>query len=112
MRTSSRSRPAGAKVEKRFLFFHGALLAPSFARALLDARAPNQHIGLASADQGHPRAALDTNDLWIRSLGAQHPVQSYGQLARRCHLGHSLGLLMTAMQILFTKSGIVTHCHL
>src|SRR5262249_61463798 len=65
----------------------------------LDARASNQSFGLASADQGHPRAALDTNDFWIRSVGVQHPVQSYGQLARRCHLGYSLRLLVTAMQI-------------
>src|SRR5262245_46121482 len=78
----------------------------------LDAKAPNQSFGLASADQGHPRAALDTNDFWIRSVGAQHPVQSYGQLARRCHLGYSLRLLVTAMQILFAKPGIVTYCHL
>jgi len=28
-------------------------------------RAPNQSFGLACADQRHPRAALDTNDLWI-----------------------------------------------
>src|SRR5215813_8986133 len=61
---------------------------------------PINSFGLAFADQGHPRAALDANDCRIRSLGAQHPVQSYGQLTRRCHLGHSLGLLMTAMQIL------------
>src|SRR5271166_7109246 len=44
-----------------------------------DARAPNQFCGLACADQGHPRAALDANDFRIRLLGAQHPVQSYGQ---------------------------------
>ena len=62
--------------------------------------------GLACADQGHPRAALDANDLWIPGLGAQHPVESYRQLARRRHLSHTLRLLMTAMQILFTKSGI------
>src|SRR5450759_2313855 len=45
-----------------------------------DARVPNQAYGLACADQGHPpRAALDANDLWIRLLCAQHPVESYGQ---------------------------------
>ena len=40
--------------------------------------------------QGHPRAALDTNDLRIRRVGAQHPVESYCQSARRRHLGHAL----------------------
>ena len=33
--------------------------------------------GLACADQGHPRAALDENDFQIRLLRPQHPVQSY-----------------------------------
>jgi hypothetical protein len=40
------------------------------SRLVRDARAPNQRLGLACADQGHPRAALDANDLWIRFLGA------------------------------------------
>jgi hypothetical protein len=40
------------------------------SRPARDARAPNQSSGLACADQGHPRAALDANDLWIRFLGA------------------------------------------
>src|SRR2546428_9426148 len=70
---------------------------------------PINSYGLARADQGHPRAALDANDGWIRSLGTQHPVPSYGQLARRCHFGHRFRLLMTAMQILFAKLGIVAH---
>src|SRR2546425_9090857 len=70
---------------------------------------PMNSFGLARADQGHPRAALDANNGWIRSLGTQHPVQSYGQLARRCHFGHRFRLLMTAMQILFAKLGIVAH---
>ena len=48
------------------------------SRPVRDARAPNQSSGLACADQGHPRAALDANDLWIPGLGAQHPVESYG----------------------------------
>ena len=39
------------------------------SRPVRDARAPNQFIGLACADQGHPRAALDANDLWIRLSG-------------------------------------------
>jgi len=39
-----------------------------------DARAPNQGLDLARADQGHPRAALDANDLWIPDLRAQHPT--------------------------------------
>jgi len=55
-----------------------AFLFSTFAPPTLDARAPNQSSGLACADQGHPRAALDTNDLWIRFLGAEHPVESYG----------------------------------
>src|SRR6059036_3010997 len=49
---------------------------------------PINSFGLALADQGHPRAALDANDVRIRPLRAQHPVQSYRQLARRCHLSH------------------------
>ncbi len=73
---------------------------------------PINSFGLARADQGHPQATLDANDLWIRPLRAQHPVQSYRQLARRCHLGHRLRLLMAAMQILFAKLGIVTNCGL
>jgi hypothetical protein len=59
---------AGAKVENGFFVFQGRR--PSFAPVRLDARAPNQLNGLAIADQGHPRAALDANDLWIRSVGA------------------------------------------
>jgi hypothetical protein len=47
------------------------------SRPARDARAPNQLSGLACADQGHPRAALDANDLWICHMGAQHPVESY-----------------------------------
>src|SRR5207245_9843021 len=70
---------------------------------------PINSFGLARADQGHPRAALDANNGWIRPLRAQHPVQSYRQLARRCHLSHRFRLLVTAMQILSTKLGIVTH---
>src|SRR6185369_7732473 len=82
------------------------------SRRVRDARAPNQLIGLACADQGHPRAALDANDLWIGRLGAQHPVESYGQPARRCHFGHAFRLLMAAMQILFPKSWIKAHRNL
>ena len=59
---------AGAKVENGFFVFQGRR--PSFAPVRLDARAPNQFNGLALADQGHPRAALDANDLWIRGVGA------------------------------------------
>src|SRR5205807_10590769 len=70
---------------------------------------PINSYGLARADQGHPRAALDANNGWIRLLGTQHPVQSYRQFARRCHLGHRFRLLVAAMQILSTKPGIVTH---
>ncbi|MGD0792052.1 MAG: hypothetical protein ABR920_09800, partial [Terriglobales bacterium] len=59
--------PAAGPVRKwkTFFVFQGASFAPSFARADRDARAPNQLSGLACADQGHPRAALDANDLWI-----------------------------------------------
>src|SRR3989475_12868186 len=42
--------------------------------AFTGTRAPNQHCGLACADQRHPRAALDTNDFWIPGIRAQHPV--------------------------------------
>src|SRR5205823_9730017 len=34
---------------------------------------PINSYGLARADQGHPRAALDANDVRIRPLRAQHP---------------------------------------
>jgi hypothetical protein len=50
----------------------------TFPPTMRDARAPNQFCGLACADQGHPRAALDANDLRIGHMGAQHPVESYG----------------------------------
>src|SRR5437870_13123715 len=73
---------------------------------------PINSFGLARADQGHPRAALDANNGWIRLLGTQHPVQSYCQLARRCYFGHRFRLGMAAMQILFTKLGIVTYRYL
>src|SRR5450432_1880860 len=84
----------------------------TFPPSTRDARAPNQSIGLACADQGQPRAALDTNDFWIRHIRPQHPVKSHGQLARRRHLGHTLRLLMTAMRILFAIPGIVSHRYL
>src|SRR5438876_4887622 len=71
---------------------------------------PINTCGLACADQGQPRAALDANDLWIRFLRAQHPVESYRQLARRRHLGHRFRLLVTAMQILAAKFRIITYC--
>jgi hypothetical protein len=75
MRTSRRR--AGAESGKHVFVFQGALLAPSFARASRDARAPNQFLGLASADQGLCRATLDANDLRISCVGAQHPEKSY-----------------------------------
>src|SRR5437773_1442601 len=57
------------------------------------------------------RAELDLS--WAvrplaRLLRAQHPVQPYGQLARRCHFRHRFRLLMTAMPILFAKLRIQT----
>ena len=101
MRTSSRR--AGAKVENGFFVFQGAYFAPSFARASLDARAPNQFRGLACAVQGHPRAALDTNDLRIRRFRTQHPVESDCQPACRRHFCHALRLVVAAVLILFAK---------
>ncbi len=77
MRTSRRRR-AGAKVENGFCFPRRVFCAVFCTGPSRDARAPNQSSGLACADQGHPRAALDANDLWIRFLCAQHPVESYG----------------------------------
>jgi hypothetical protein len=44
-------------------------LAPSSAQTGLDARAPNQSYGL-NISQGHPRAALDMNDLRIANMTA------------------------------------------
>jgi hypothetical protein len=93
MRTSSRR--AGAEVENCFTVFQGAFCAPSSARARLfstGCESAQSIRGLACADQGHPRAALDANDLRIRRLGAQHPVESYRQPARRRHLGHAFRL--------------------
>ena len=75
MRTSRRR--AGAKVENVFCFPRRVFCAVFCTGPFRDARAPNQSSGLARADQGHPRAALDANDLWIRFLGAEHPVESY-----------------------------------
>jgi hypothetical protein len=66
----------------------------------LGARASNQFIGLACADQGHPRTALDGDDGWIRRIGAQHPVQPHGQLPGCGHPGHSLRLPVREVQIL------------
>ncbi len=71
---------------------------------LLDARAPNQFIGLACADPGHPRAALDMGDLWIANVLPQHPVESHGQLPGRRHLGHALRLTVATRLILLAKS--------
>ena len=80
-----------------------------FCTGGLEARAPIQGFGLTVVDQGHQRAALDVNDLWILHLGAQHPVESYGQLARRCHFRHPLGLAVATVLILFAKSFVQTH---
>src|SRR5258708_28974753 len=70
-------------------------------------RAPNQPFGLSAVadDQRHPRAALDTNDLWIPGIRAQHPVESNRQLPCRRHLGHSFRFPVAAMQILRTHTG-------
>jgi hypothetical protein len=75
-------------------------------------RAPNQSFGLARADQGHPRAALDTNNLRIPLLRAQHPIEPNRQLSCRRHFRHSLRLAVAAMQILGTKLQIATHHYL
>src|SRR5208337_2888865 len=65
--------PAAGPVRKWktvFCFPRRAFCAVFCTGPFRDARAPNQHNGLACADQGHPRAALDANDLWIRFLRA------------------------------------------
>jgi len=49
-----------------------------FCTGSLDARVPIQFFGLAFADHGQRRAALDANDLRIPGVGAQHPEESYG----------------------------------
>ena len=99
---------AGAKVENGFFVFQAR--SASFAPAGLDARAPNQLSGLSAVDgQGHPRAALDTNDLRIPRLRAQHPVESYGQASRRRHFGDAFRLAVTAVSVLFAKSFIQTN---
>ena len=84
----------------------------SFAPLRLDARAPNQVRGLACAGHGAPRAALVMNDLRIRRVGAQHPVESYRQLARRRHLRYSLRLAVAAMLILFSQPFVESNCRL
>ena len=75
--------------------------------SMLGARAPNQSRSRFLAGQDHPRAALDANDLWISRVGAKHPEESYGQLARRCHLGHTFRSVVATMQILLAKPGII-----
>jgi hypothetical protein len=95
---------AGAKVENRFLVFQARQHV--FCTGPLDARAPNQIRGLACAGHGAPRAALVMNDLRIRRVAAQHPVESHCQLACRCHLGYSLRLAMATVLILLAQSFI------
>src|SRR5450432_3190325 len=53
------------------------------------------------------RVALVVNDLRIRRLGAQHPVEPYRQLVCRGHLGHRCGFVMTAASVLFGELLIV-----
>ncbi len=98
---------AGAKVENRFLVFQARQRV--FCTGPLDARAPNQVRGLACAGHGAPRAALVVNDLRIGGVGTQHPVESYRQLAGRCHLGYSLGLAMATVLILLAQSFIAAN---
>src|SRR5450631_4717422 len=101
--------PAAGPVRKwktPFCFPRRAFCAVFCTGPFRDARAPNQSIGLACADQGHPRAALDANDLRIRGVGAQHPVESYCQLARRRHLGHAFRHAMAALLIRLAKTFI------
>src|SRR5271165_4159941 len=95
--------PSPGRKWKTVLWFSKARRAV-FCTGLLEARAPIQGFGLTVVDQGHHRAALDVNDLWIPDVGAQHPVESYGQLARRCHFGHSFGLAVATVLILFTRN--------
>ena len=74
--------------------------------ALRDARAPNQCSGLACADQGHPRAALDRHGFLGVLIGAQHPVKPYGQFACHSHLGDCLGLVAAQVNVIFVKLGV------
>src|ERR1700677_4534376 len=60
------------------------------------------------ADHGMTRVALVVNDLRIRRLGAQHPVEPYRQLVCRRHLGHACGLVMAAASVLFGQLLIVS----
>jgi hypothetical protein len=73
------------------------LILLSEPRACTGARAPNQRCGLACADEWHPRAALGSNNPWIPGIGAQHPVESHGQLSCRRHLGYSFRLPMAVL---------------
>ena len=71
---------------------------------VLGAKVPNQPCGLAIADQGHPRAALDTNDFWIRGVWVRS-IQ-YSRMAD-LHAAATLALpclLVAAMQILFART--------
>src|SRR5882762_6178300 len=58
------------------------------------------------------RAALVVYHLWIRRLGAEHPVEPYRQLACHRYLHHTLGFVMTVVAILFFEILIMTHCRL
>src|SRR5882724_13142353 len=58
------------------------------------------------------RAALVVYHLWIRRLGAEHPVEPYRQLACHRYLHHPLGFVMTVVAILFFEILIMTHCRL
>jgi hypothetical protein len=104
MRTSSRR--VGAEVENAVFAFSKARQAPSSALTSLDARVPNHFFGLAFADHGQCRAALDVNDFRILRVGAQHPEKSYRQSARRCDLGYAFRHAVAAVQVLLAKSFI------
>jgi len=77
-----------------------------FCAAPLDAPAPNQLIGPSPWRTAWGTRGLlsDANALRIRRLGAQHPVESYGQSPGRRYFGHAFRLTVAAVLTLLAKS--------
>ena len=64
--------------------------------------ASNQDVGLTSATglNGLPRMRTALLNLRVALPGAQHPIQSYGQLVRDSHFGYAVMLVQGQTKIL------------